>query len=106
MYRLDIFEAEEYEKRLVRVQLLDTKARDEEMEVEAETYVWAEGMKKLEDEEWDFEDFVKEKMARWIGHVEYAEVDEAALAMANGDDPTGGRGMSPAGEKEVLRSAV
>lgn len=35
--------------------------------MEAETYVWAEDITGLEDGEWDFEEFRREKMGRWIG---------------------------------------
>jgi len=108
-YRLDIFEADEYERRKVKVKILGGKDGSEEVEeLEADAYIWAESMDMLEDEEWNFEDFVREKMGRWIGHVEYAEVDEAVEKLEKGEDPTGGRGMGLSGkvEEEVLRSAV
>lgn len=41
--------------------------------MEAETYVWAEGVKSLEDGEWDFEEFRREKMGRWVGNDEEYE---------------------------------
>ncbi|MCJ1246831.1 hypothetical protein MMC30_004040 [Trapelia coarctata] len=109
IYRLDIFEADEYERRKVKVKVLGGKDGSEEVEeVEADAYIWSESMDMLEDEEWNFEDFVREKMSRWIGHVEYAEVDEAMAKLEQGEDPTGGRGMGVTGkvEEEVLRSAV
>lgn len=66
-------------------------------EVEAETYVWIAGEKRLEDQEWDFEVFVKEKMARWTGETgekegEYDDVD-AAVAGSEEVDGTGGRSL-------------
>ncbi|KAL4991704.1 hypothetical protein BDW68DRAFT_198431 [Aspergillus falconensis] len=39
---------------------------DEEEEVETETYVWIAGRGMLEDAEWDFEAFKKDKMAWWV----------------------------------------
>lgn len=109
----------------VRIRLLD-KVGDvdgtgnvEGAEVETETYVWAEDEKDLEEGEWDFAEFRREKMSRWIGgNEEYQgelrpsilgsfrgvmvetlangtiEVDEAVRAQ--GKDPTGGRGASGA----------
>ncbi|KAL4815350.1 hypothetical protein BDW67DRAFT_67999 [Aspergillus spinulosporus] len=39
---------------------------DEEEEVETETYVWIAGRAMLEDAEWDFEAFKRDKMAWWV----------------------------------------
>ncbi|KAI9369499.1 AIG2-like protein [Aspergillus egyptiacus] len=39
---------------------------DEGEEVEAETYVWISGRGMLEDAEWDFEAFKRDKMAWWV----------------------------------------
>ncbi|KAL4753190.1 hypothetical protein BDW72DRAFT_41047 [Aspergillus terricola var. indicus] len=39
---------------------------DEGEEVETETYVWIAGRGMLEDAEWDFEAFKKDKMAWWV----------------------------------------
>ncbi|KAL5338079.1 AIG2-like protein [Aspergillus crustosus] len=39
---------------------------DEGEEVEAETYVWVAGRKRLENAEWDFEAFKRDKMAWWV----------------------------------------
>lgn len=85
-----------------------TDGAEEVEEAEAEAYVWAEGMEQLEDGEWDFEDFVREKMGRWIGREEYADVDEAVERLRMGEDPTGGRGMKAMEgvEEEVLVGAV
>jgi len=107
IYRLDIFEAEEYDRVPVTVKILDPKTNEEVGESVCEAYVWAEGMEGLEDEEWDFEDFVKEKMGRWIGDV-VGDVDEAVRALERGEDPTGGRGMLEGGrrERDVVRGAV
>lgn len=77
-------------------------------EAEAEAYIWAESMEKLEDEEWNFEDFVREKMSKWIGQAEYAEIDEAVEKLKHGEDPTGGRAVAATekSDEEMLRSAV
>lgn len=86
VWRLDLFEGDEYERRTVNVKMLEadeeasklgqayahgTKSNGHAMdwkpgqEVEAETYIWVAGRHRLEDEEWDFDEFVKEKMWRW-----------------------------------------
>lgn len=125
VWRLDIFEGEEYERRRVEVKVLENvgdvagEGNVEGEEVECETYVWIAGREGLEDEEWDFNDFVKTKMRRWVGDQgegEYAgrasflgscafvldlagkstdcdtEVDDAVRSQ--GDDPTRGRGIN------------
>ena len=126
LWRLDIFEGDEYERRVVKVRLLEKVGDDsgkgnvEGEEVEAETYVWISKEESLEEGEWDFEVFRREKMGRWVGEGvdgEYSgrdyilslcplsggkrafvwanivtEVDEAVKA--KGEDPTGGRGLN------------
>ena len=62
IWRLDIFEGDEYKRKRVQVRVLETGE-----EVEAETYVWIAGRARLEEEEWDFGEFVREKMGRWVG---------------------------------------
>ncbi|KAL3445868.1 hypothetical protein BJX65DRAFT_309569 [Aspergillus insuetus] len=39
---------------------------DEAEEIEAETYVWIGDSNRLQNEEWDFEEFKKEKMMWWL----------------------------------------
>jgi hypothetical protein len=108
MWRLDIFEGSEYERRKVKVRLLTSgttststsisqtapgneqekepglgmgnvaqREQDniEGEEVEAETYVWISPASSLEATEWDFAEFVRDKMKRWVGK-EGAEADE------------------------------
>jgi hypothetical protein len=76
VWRLDIFEGDQYERRRVRVRVLDIvgdedgKGNVEGEEVETETYVWIDGVENLEEGEWDFGTFVREKMKRWIGRRE------------------------------------
>lgn len=68
-WRLDLFEGSQYERIRLRLNLLDEKGNQAE-EREAETYVWTEDTADLEDEEWDFEDFKREKMGSWVGDNE------------------------------------
>jgi hypothetical protein len=81
IYRLDIFEGNEYARKKVTAIVLAKAGDDsgegnvEGDEAETETYVWISGEYRLEPGEWDFKEFVKEKMARWAGsHEEYAGV--------------------------------
>lgn len=136
IFRLDIFEGDEYERRKVKIRLLDVAGNDggegnvEGEEVEVATYIWVAGEDELEDGEWDFGEFRREKMQRWIGgreeydgmrqtDVEFwwrlkivTEVDGAVKT--HGEDPTGGRGangsimdkLESEQEAEVLHSAV
>ena len=67
--RLDLFEGDQYERIRLRLKLLDEEGNEGE-EKEAETYVWAEDISELEDGEWDFEEFRREKMVRWVGSDE------------------------------------
>lgn len=71
-WRLDLFEGSQYERIRLRLNLLDEKG-DEGEEMEAETYVWAEDIRSLDDGEWDFEEFRREKMGRWVGNDEEYE---------------------------------
>ncbi|KAL8758857.1 MAG: hypothetical protein Q9184_003792 [Pyrenodesmia sp. 2 TL-2023] len=136
VFRLDIFEGHEYERRKIKIRTLDVAGNDggegniEGEEVEAATYIWVASEAELEDGEWDFGEFRREKMQRWIGgrdeydgmrqtDVEFGwrlthitEVDEAVKA--RGEDPTGGRGaigsitdkLESEQEAEVLQIAV
>lgn len=40
-------------------------------EVEVETYVWIAGEELLEAGEWDFEEFTRDKLKRWVGNQQY-----------------------------------
>ncbi|KAF2689021.1 hypothetical protein K458DRAFT_399867 [Lentithecium fluviatile CBS 122367] len=142
IWRLDIFEGSEYARRKVSVRVLDgdgepagrgkvqgeggmgdvslpPSANVEGEEVEAETYIWIAGAKRLEKKEWDFAEFVRDKMGAWVGR-EAAETDEGFQdvddAVAALKDPTGGRGANGRitrklekggeAEKEALESAI
>lgn len=93
LHRLDIFEGSEYAREKVAVRVLretlseDLDGEDEEdadrhlkdvleaagaefadegEEVQAEAYVWIAGRGMLEDAEWDYEAFKRDKMAWWV----------------------------------------
>jgi gamma-glutamylcyclotransferase (GGCT)/AIG2-like uncharacterized protein YtfP len=95
IWRLDIFEGSEYERMNVRCRLIQQAGGEEAKPkvfsnvhvsgnevvhlgsvhmydaegefVEAETYVWIGGEERLEEREWDFAEFQREKMRFWIG---------------------------------------
>ncbi|PVH84691.1 hypothetical protein DL98DRAFT_512110 [Cadophora sp. DSE1049] len=117
IFRLDIFEGDEYTRVKATVKLL---VQDGEKEVEGEerqteTYIFTAPEERLEKTEWDYEEFRREKLWRWAStNEEYEEVDAAVSAAAaakeDGHDPTGGRGIFAAAPKkeqeETLESAV
>ncbi|KAL8997741.1 MAG: hypothetical protein Q9169_003070 [Polycauliona sp. 2 TL-2023] len=119
IFRLDVFEGDEYERRRVKIKILTVEGDDtgegnvEGEEIETDTYIWVAGEQMLEDGEWDFAEFRREKMQNWItSSTEYDEVDEAVETRRN--DPTGGRGLNGGiteklkgkKEEELLNSAV
>ncbi len=71
MRRLDVFEGSEYERRKVKVKVLGdgdgddggSGAQDTE-EVEAWVYIF-NNPGRLEEKEWDYEEFRREKLQRW-----------------------------------------
>ena len=72
LWRLDIFEGSEYARRGVRVRILEEGRAGEGLvecgeEVKAQTYIWIAGAGLLEEREWDFEEFRREKMRFWVG---------------------------------------
>lgn len=89
IWRLDIFEGSEYERVKVTCELLEnqppktysnvrvtgtdrvhfgaTYNANGREEVEAETYLWIGGEERLEEREWDFAEFQREKMRFWVG---------------------------------------
>jgi hypothetical protein len=68
---------------------------DRDETISAATYIWIASEDRLAKEEWNFKEFVKEKLSRWTGQSEeFKESD--ALA-------TGGRSTW---NGEVVRSAV
>lgn len=71
--RLDLFEGSEYSREAVKVKLLKAVGDEsgernvEGEEVDAETYIWIAGQDSLQDGEWDFTEFQKEKLRYWVG---------------------------------------
>lgn len=99
IWRLDLFEGDEYERRRVRVQIMPanephhTPSLDQELdaaeareEMEAETYIWIAGEHRLEDEEWDFDEFVKEKMWRWAPSEEVRDAGGGGTGSVEDED--------------------
>ena len=70
--RLDLFEGVQYDRVRLPLNLVDEKG-DKGEEKEADTYVWSDDESDLEDGEWDFEEFKREKMRRWVGSDEEYE---------------------------------
>ena len=72
VFRLDIFEGNEYERRKVKIRILEVEGDEEGKgnvegeEVAVDTYIWVAGEDELEDGEWDFGEFRREKMHMWI----------------------------------------
>jgi gamma-glutamylcyclotransferase (GGCT)/AIG2-like uncharacterized protein YtfP len=67
VWRLDLFEGDEYKRVKVRCRLLVDGKDEGGEEVEVETYVWIAGEERLEAKEWDFEEFRREKLKFWAG---------------------------------------
>ena len=72
IWRLDIFEGSEYRREKVSVHLLDSTEYDDtgravQTQVEAETYIWTADPDELDEREWDFAEFQREKMRFWVG---------------------------------------
>ena len=71
--RLDIFEGSEYARRKVEVQLLDAvgyddgRGNEEGQTKVAETYIWTADEEYLEEGEWDFAEFKRDKLRDWVG---------------------------------------
>ena len=142
LWRLNIFEGDEYKRRMVKTKILDrveNERREGNIEgekIEVNTYIWIVGEKELEEGEWDFAEFTREKMGRWVGGSEEydgeslrpsilgwcrrsgnkAETDDVLdVDQAVAADPTGGRGRGgiisgtldkAEEEKKLLESAV
>ncbi|OTB05773.1 hypothetical protein M426DRAFT_319453 [Hypoxylon sp. CI-4A] len=70
IYHLDAFEGSEYDRKKVKARLLSKVGDDkghgnvEGEEVECEVYVF-KNPERLEDREWDFEEFRTQKMRKW-----------------------------------------
>lgn len=117
IHRLDVFEGEEYDRTPVKVSLLRREASsasvlpppgnkndDVEREAECQTYVWRAPRAQLEDTEWDFDEFVKEKLWRWApgaGGEKSGEYNDVDNAVAQNGDPTRGRAVGGGFEEQV-----
>jgi len=52
--------------------------------IPAETYVWIDSEDRLAKEEWNYEEFVREKIGRWIGRSEeFKDCDAVATGGRN-----------------------
>lgn len=69
MHRLNVFEGDMYTRVCATVHVLAPAAA----QLEAQVYVWTCGLHLLEDEEWDFDHFVRDKMVHWIGPASFQE---------------------------------
>lgn len=70
IWRLDIFEGDEYKRINVDVYPLQAAGGDApstHTPLQAQTYMWIADRQELEDDAWDFDDFVRTKMKRWTG---------------------------------------
>ncbi|EWC45011.1 hypothetical protein DRE_06291 [Drechslerella stenobrocha 248] len=92
--RLDIFEGDEYERLQVDVNLLSNEqtldisrsAHETGEVIQAGIYIWVQGTHYLEDAEWDFDHFTKQKLRNWVGDSKNFEFQESGAP-----DPMGGR---------------
>lgn len=83
--RLDQFEGSEYTRQKVIVEL-PTERNEQASTAEGETYVYTMGRGYLEDEEWSYEVFKKEKLHRWVGaSVEYKGMAPSVDSNHNAD---------------------
>lgn len=79
---------------------------------DTQTYIWIAPEHELEEQEWDFDEFVRTKMWRWSGaSEEFKEVDALGDDQAQGQgqvhDPTRGRQyFDGQKEDELVRAAV
>jgi len=74
--------------------------------VPAATYIWIASEDRLAKEEWNFEEFVREKLSRWTGRSpEFNDSDSYTDSYSDNSDAvaTGGR---YAWNGEVVRSAI
>jgi hypothetical protein len=95
--RLDGFEGSMYERKKVRARVLEEQVWDGDGKIDedawqrvsgvaegerkmvwAETYVWDLEWERLEEEEWTYEEFRRDKMKRWVDEDDNEEYDEEA----------------------------
>jgi hypothetical protein len=61
IHRLDVFEGDEYRRIEVKVELPKEAGKF----VQAETYLYTAGERRLDKKEWSYEEFRRDKMHRW-----------------------------------------
>ncbi|KAJ2963385.1 hypothetical protein NQZ79_g1472 [Umbelopsis isabellina] len=81
--RLDAFEGDEYDRVTVSVSTVATNDHPEiENEVPTQLYLWTAGHHHLEERDWDFEQFIKDKQAAWMAdRCEFNDVDKVELEL-------------------------
>ncbi|CZR69550.1 related to disease resistance protein aig2 [Phialocephala subalpina] len=94
--KLDRFEGSQYSRQKVNVTILSDGQEKGEV-VEAQTYIWSAGVDYLEKQEWDYEDFRKNKMHLWTDTSrEFEDLDNAVLVELSDETD----------EEEMLRAAA
>lgn len=78
IWRLDIFEGDEYERVKVPLRLLVENGAEGEEKI-AETYRWILPVDLLEEKEWDFEEFKRERLKDWVGGTTSVEYYDGKL---------------------------
>lgn len=68
--RLDMFEGGQYERQKIRCHIITEDGKSTGEECVAETYIFTEGDEHLENREWDYEEFRRDKLYRWSGQSE------------------------------------
>lgn len=74
--RLDTFEGSEYSKEKVKVVLLGEDGEETDENVMTTSYVWCSSLKRLHEEEWDYDEFRKMALHRWADNSEEYECIE------------------------------
>ena len=94
--RLDYFEGTEYDRQELDVNVLveGPNGVTEGRTIKANVYIWVEGDVFLEEEEWDFARFVKERQTCWLGE------GDVIFTEADGVDFYDGKCMNPVGKRQ------
>ena len=84
IWRLDIYEGSEYKRAKLHVLPLAEDEKDsagkntDVAQVEVETYVWIGDDADVEEKEWNFEEFKRDKLRSWITDPQQYEGNSAA----------------------------
>lgn len=87
IWRLNTFEGRSYERQKVMIRILQKVGNDigqgnvEGEQVEVETYVWIGGRDALEDDEWDFAEFKRDKLKWWVDADDEYEGESGRLIL-------------------------